>query len=418
MRIRRSIAPGMLLASCLSLSAALARADVWVSSYFQYDPTTQAVGALLDYSNSGTLLGSYDNANLLQYATGVVAGPNNMLYLTSPGTLSVVQFNPATDAFSNFAVGSPATGPQYPTSPVVGPDGNLYVADAGSNNVYAYSFSNPSTPTIIPGVPSGDYVGSIAFSPSGALTVGDNSTGAIYNLPSTGTSATPSYAAPSPATQLGEAGNTIVYPSGLLWHGNDLYISQLGGNGVNQSPNSGPGQILELSYGSSLSNVPTATTLALAVPPQQGADSSYDASASPAGMIPDGTGKGFYLAFFGPSDYYPEGGVMDVTYGLTSTSYFIAPYPNGAGIFAPGGLAITPVPEPSSWALLCMGLIALALCAGIDRGGERLPSIESAGKPTECFRRRERWKRVRYRFLDKAPSAVAFSSVVASLGDA
>lgn len=313
-----------------SIFESSALADVYISSFSD--------SSIRRYSDNGTLIGGPITNGALAQATGIIANGTD-LYISSLGFGSVLKYDTVANSFSVYGSLVSAGGLG---SLAVDSSNNVFAGNVAGNNVFLFDGVSPvQSVDVIPGNLLGA-TGGLAFGPNGDLFVGDvglvyagaSAPGNIYRVQNP-MSATPTVTtfATAPVDFSGMA-----TASGLYWHGNTLYASDILANGIWMYDANGQ---------------PTGFIPLPSVPanPDPG-DTGYFDSQSPSTIVPDLEGTGFYVALAGPSQMHPAGGVGH---------YYWDGTPVGSGVFLSinqviSGAAV--VPEPSG--IVVAGIAGIA----------------------------------------------------------
>ena len=303
-------------ARLIVLLAALFAPSAFAASIF-ITSRDSGIADLYQYSLAGALLQTIPG-NGLNNGQGVVVGPDGKVYVASEGGGSVLRYDATTGAFlSTFATGLGSAG-----ALAFGSNGHLYVGSA--SKILELDSSGLLAATI--GLGTGlSSVSGLAFDTSGNLYVSDGVTGRINKF--------------SPAgaflSTIVSANTTLASGAGaLLVNGSTLLVSDTFGS-VGQN------------WGSSI----------LAFGLDGAAHGSFISDAhlnGPAGMAfgPDGN---FYVV------NYAGGNVVRFTAAGSFVDTFIPDNPPSGRFIAFAPNAIAPVPEPTSVAMLGLGLLALAV---------------------------------------------------------
>jgi hypothetical protein len=330
-----------IIVSFLFAAAAPAWADIYATTYG--DSSLRRFN-----ETTGAQIGSPVTTAGLASATGLsVKGTN--LYVSSLNTGTVFKFDTTTSAFSTYGsapggLGSSTFGPAATADA-----GNLFVGNLGAGNVFVFDGVLPGPAktftAVVPAAVPSAAIGGLAFGPNNDLFVGDigpafaGNPGAIYRVQNP-TSLTPT------VTTFASGGG-LLGPAGLYWHGNTLYASDIASG------------VIWL-YGQAGGTPSSAIPLPQYFPnPDPGGDPGYSFGSSPASIIPDRAGTGFFVALGGPSQVHPTGSIGHYLWDGT---------PISGGAFASINQVVTGVaivPEPSSYALA--SIAALGFLAFVGR---------------------------------------------------
>lgn len=322
--VGRRVAFGVLVfLTLVGTESGRANADLFVSNTFtgnvtHYDEKTGApLGVFVPTGSGG-----------LQRAAGMAFGADGSLYVSDEVGRQVLRYDGQTGAFQNVFVTQDSGGPLVVQGIVFGPDGNLYASVSFNSSVKRFdgktgAFLGEFVKSGTGGLASG---GDIAFGPDGNLYVGTFSTGKVFRFDGA-TGAFLNVAADAPGTD----GFTFG-PDGLL------YAST--GNQVNR---------YDPVTGTLLGEFVAAGSGGLLTP----ADLEFG---------PDGN---LYLI--------SRTNQRVLRYDGTTGAFLDTFVPTGADISSGRFLVFTPsaqvIPEPSSLALLGIGVLALVgYCCRRRRG--------------------------------------------------
>jgi hypothetical protein len=240
---RRSLAVEQL--ECRDVPASMVVASYFDSALYQIDSDTGALQETLVASGSSSLLNGI---------SGIAVGPDGNLYMTSQGfpggspSNSVVKFNYANRTVSTFISSAvlqqvaTANGETNfaPAGLRFGPDGNLYVTMnggyqvAGNDGVVRFKINSSSN-----GLTYGNQAtvvgnGALFQEPTGmtfgsgadanTLFVSSSRAGTVVKIENANSDA------PTSSVFIAAGSNSLDYPSGLTFQGDDLYVVDLGAN--------------------------------------------------------------------------------------------------------------------------------------------------------------------------------------------
>lgn len=302
---------GLLAAFSVEARAAfsndLLATDLNTGKVYAFDKTT------------GTSLGSF---NTQANPRGVAIGPDGNVYVNSSLTNDVLKYNGSTGALVSTFVPAGDHGLGLAYGMQFGPNGNLFVASYTTNSILEYNGTTGGfIQTIGAGSPLTGPAG-ISFGPDGNLYVAGSTSGPNGEIlkfdPNTG-------------AYIGLFGPPVSQISGLAFGGGYLFVAA-------GAPGSAALGVLDATTGAFVSSIN---------------DPSH--VMTPGGLAYD-NGK-LFVASYGTStiaSYTISGGNLVFNSALSTAGL------SGPIYLAPIYLALAPVPEPSSLALLGLGAFGLA----------------------------------------------------------
>jgi sugar lactone lactonase YvrE len=299
----------------LGLGVVLAKADLFVSDYYY---------SVVDHYNSS---GSLVNFSSIIQPSGLAVGPGGVLYVATPVDdgfghgASIVRFNPANGAqLGTFASHVSDNNLNNPGGIAFGPGGNLYVGDLQSKILVYGSGGGTSLSTLTGGnlnAPS-----SVTFDPAGKLYVADENSGTILKYNG------------STFSQVNNGLFSVAHDVGVGLDGNLYVLDDSGATGgiYRLNPTTGASQKL------------------------------VDYSTSPFFQNDLVVGPDGKLYVSGSDSNTGDGEILQYATDGSGGSVYLNLGPNAF----PTYMAFSPVPEPSTFALLSMAGVAAAVC-GIRR---------------------------------------------------
>ncbi|HEY1218156.1 MAG: NHL repeat-containing protein [Bryobacteraceae bacterium] len=335
-RSRKALWLGRFLTAFIGIALGFATPAAQASLLFVANPTTSSL-EFFDAStgiNVGGAILPGDGA----YPIGVTLGPDGNIYVADNGMSAVDAYNGTTGAYigqfipsQNCGSGCPTSALNQPSGLVFGPDGNLYVANYGNDGsgyINVYNGTNGAFMSTFVGTAAGlSYPGGLAFDSNGNLYVANTNGGTIEEFNSSGANIGPFVPAGNPPSPLAVPESIAFGPDG------NVYVVDEGSGGY------------------------------------------IDVFSAAGGYLGQFTGSSNPF-FDGPVDLtFGPGGQLYVTYsmgvavfqgtfsgGADPESADLVSYPelNAPEFLAFGPAAETAVPEPSTPALLALGLLGLA----------------------------------------------------------
>ncbi|HEY2155773.1 MAG TPA: PEP-CTERM sorting domain-containing protein [Isosphaeraceae bacterium] len=349
------LAAGAFIAACLTSRPASAQ-----SSYLAVSEivNTNGQGQVLIYKDAATptlaaTISGHGLTNPYGMAFYTTASSND-LYIASLGSNQIFDYNLNTSTISSV-INLGGTGHYQPNDLVVS-NGNLYVSmfDAGSpanaGAVLEYSLTNPHAPSLLASFSGGGLQAPTGLAVNGSTVyVNSSQTGKLFDLPTVGT-----VPVPVPLTANGGGADTLSAPAGMLFNtvGQKTFLYDT--NFFSKAPGS--------SYNEGIVSYQIAAGAGTFLGQTTAGFGNGTYTGGPADIVA-GSGNQVFVSDYGDGliyAYTADGSgslTSQATYlnlGPNSTPGYMAYFTTGATVVTPD---ITPVPEPSSIALLSLGAV-------------------------------------------------------------